>query len=80
MSNKTKRVFTDDDLRAIEMDAEDQIEMNGAYDMEDEVFYGLLARLDAAEKCMRLAEEDGFSDKARAAYNEWLETAGKRIS
>jgi hypothetical protein len=41
--------ITDQEIVEMEMDAEDQIEMNGTYDIDGEDFYALLHRLECAE-------------------------------
>ena len=43
--------LTDQSIEDMLMDAEDQIEMNGTYEIDGDDFKALLARLEAAEAC-----------------------------
>lgn len=58
-----ERSFTDDDLIAIGMDAEDQIEMNGTYDIDGNDFYAILARLWAAEEIAKCVDVSHPNDE-----------------
>lgn len=81
MPTDIQRVFTDDVLHAIEMDAEAEIEMNGTYEIDGNDFYALLTRLQAAERYIEvgaLTQSVNPTELAIAELN-WRKAAGKLV-
>ena len=81
MNRRLTSSITDQDIEEMLMDAHDQIEMNGIYDIDGDDFFALLARLEAAEKAVESADgcDKGEVDSCqmRLDIKEWRKAAGK---